>query len=361
VTAEPSAALLPASAVGAEALERSLREQPPRRILLMARSHIGDLVMTTGAIASIAARFPAAHITLETSARAVGVVDHFPGVADRRLRREFIIGEFASVLWLRRSRFDLAVALDDSNARVTIATRGGVPRIVGVRRTDTDPRFLASVRWNPEGHDLFDSLRGVVALLGADADLRPRLYPGEDDRRDAARALAGIKDRRGPLVGLFVDAGEETKRWPPERFVALAGRLTKAGCRVAAFAGLDGDARLAPLEAAGVTTVDPLSRPLALGEFIRGLTVLVTNDSAPAHLADAVGTPAVIIYGPTSPQRFAPYGQGHRLLHAGLGCDFYLKRCEAREEGRPCDRRCINAVSVNQVFDATISQTTWSG
>ncbi len=363
MTAEPPAAHLPPSANGVEALGRSLRERPPRRVLLMARSHIGDLVMTTGAIASIVARFPEAHITLETSARAVGVVDHFPGVAERRLRRELIFGKLASVLWLRRAHFDLAIALDDSNARVTIATQGGVPRIVGVRRTDLDSRFLASVRWNRQGHDLFDSLRGVLALLGADADLRPRLYPGEDDRRDAARALAGIgtKDGRGPLVGLFVDAGEETKRWPTERFLDLARRLTAAGCRVAAFAGLDGDAHLAPLRVAGVTTVEPLSRPLALGEFIRGLRVLVTNDSAPAHLADAVGTPAVIIYGPTSPQRFAPYGQGHRLLHAGLRCDFYLRRCEAREEGRPCDRRCINAVSVDQVFDATMSQALRSG
>jgi hypothetical protein len=58
----------------------------------------------------------------------------------------------------------------------------------------------------------------------------------------------------------------------------------------------------------------------------------------------------------TSPVRFRPYGDGHALLHAGLGCDFYLKRCQAREEGTPCDGRCINAVGVDAVFDATMAR-----
>lgn len=354
MTTERPVGHLPPSAVGFDALRQSLRERPPRRILLMARSHVGDLVMTTGAVASIVSRFPEAHITLETSPGASRVFDHFPGVDERRHFHGLFLGHLASILWLRRSHFDLAIGLGDQNARVRVAARGGVPRIVGVRTTDPAPRFLASVRWDPDSHDLFDSLRGVLALLGADGDLRPRLYPGDDDRRDAARALADVPPGRGPLVGLFVDAGEEIKRWAPERFVDLAQRLTSAGCRVAAFGGLAGDARLARLHAQGVTTIRPLTRALALGELIRGLTVLVTNDSAPAHLADAVGTPAVVIYGPTSPTRFAPYGKGHALMHAGLDCDFYLKRCEAREEGRACDRRCIDAIGVDTVYDATM-------
>lgn len=320
----------------------------------MARSHIGDLVMTTGAVASIVSRFPEAHITLETSPRASGVLDNFPGLDGRRHFHGLFLGHLASILWVRRSHFDLAIGLGDQNARVRVAARGGVPRIVGVRTEDPAPLFLASVRWSPEGHDLFDSLRGVLALLEADGDLRPRLYPGEGDRRAAARALQGVATGRGPLVGLFVDAGQEAKRWPLERFIELAHRLTNAGCQVAASAGLGREPLLASLRAHGVRTLERLDRSLALGEFIRGLDVAVTNDSAPAHLADAVGTKAVVIYGPTAPRRCAPYGDGHTLLHAGLGCDFYLKRCEAKEEGRPCDRRCINAVGVDQVFESTM-------
>jgi ADP-heptose:LPS heptosyltransferase len=279
----------------------------------------------------------------------MGVFDNFPGIHARRARSDRF-EKLTSVAWLwTTARFDLAI-LDNSRRRAKVARWGGIRRVVGVREKDDETWLTASVRWQESGHDLFDPLRGVLGLLGADPDVRPCLYPGDDARAAATQALASLPSR--PAVGLFVDAGREIKCWPIERFVELGERLERAGFGVVAISGVGGHTLVEPVKARGLRTVEALPHPLVLAEFIRGLAVLVTNDSGPAHLADAVGTPATILYGPTTPVRFAPHGSQHRLLHAGLGCDFYLGRCEGEAATGTCDRRCMRAITVDQVFEA---------
>ena len=102
-------------------------------------------------------------------------------------------------------------------------------------------------------------------------------------------------------------------------------------------------------------TLQPM-HPLVLTECIRRFAVMVTGDSAPAHIADAIRVPAVILYGATSPPRGTPYYGGNTLLHGGATCEFYSGRCDARAAGAECDRRCMNALTVDQVFDATLER-----
>jgi ADP-heptose:LPS heptosyltransferase len=341
------------TAIGADALAASLRTEPPRRVLLVVRGNVGDAVMSTGAVAAIVERFAGAHVTLETSRHAMPLFDGFPGIDARRIRCDWW-EKTTSVLWLRGTpAFDLAVILDDSRRRARMARWGGVRRIVGVREDDEDARFTASVRWNARGHDLFDSLRAVLALVDAPGSIQPRLVVDETVRSRARRVLRPTRNR--VPVGLFVDAAREGKRWPIERFVDLAIRLERMGAGVLAFAGVRGSRLLQPMRARGIRTAEDLDHPLVLGEAIRGLAALVTNDTSAAHLADAVGTPAVVLYGPTSPVRYAPYGGNHRLLHAGFGCDLYLRRCDAIAAGGRCDGRCMRAIGVDQVFEAVTS------
>jgi ADP-heptose:LPS heptosyltransferase len=337
------------AATGAEVLSRSLVARPPRRVLVVIRDHVGDAVMSTGAVAAIATRFPAARITLETSRRAAGVFDNFPGLHRLRRRRDDLDEPFAVLFHVLR-RFDLVIVLNDWEDRARVAWWGGSRRIVGVRETGDGRPFSASVLWSPDEHDVYAPLRGVLALLGAGDDLRPRLYP-DAAACDAARA-ALARAGGGRRVGLFVDAARDEKRWPLVRFLELARRLEADGVPTVAFAGLGGAPRLAPFREGGLAVAEELARPLALAEFVRGLAVLVTNDSAPAHIAGAVGTPAVVLYGPTLPRRFGPWGERQRLLHGGLGCDLYLRRCAAAAVGAACDRRCLEALHVDNVLQA---------
>lgn len=324
-------------------LRRSLAERPPHRIAVIARDHLGDLVNTTGALASIIQRFHAAEVEVEAGERNIDVFREFPGVARLRPRplRQGLGGKAKYVRALAKGRFDLAVILDDSNEKVLLASLAGIPRIVGVRKTKHFDRFTASVPYDPNGHDMFDSLKGVLGLLGAEPDVAPRLYPSEADYEVATKLVGNSRP-----IGIFVGASEERKRWPTERFVEVAEKLFGDGFTVVALAG-PGEAELLDGFRPGVRRVSGLASPLGLAALVGGLRALVTVDSGPAHVAAAMGTPAVVIFGPTQPSRFAPFPGAQEIVHAGLSCDIYKDHCGVAPA--PCDLRCMRSIGADEV------------
>lgn len=329
-------------------LRRSLLERPPRRIVVIARDHLGDLVNTTGALGSIIRRFPDAEVEVEAGERNIDVFRGFPGLARLRTRplRQGLGGKAKYVRALAKDRFDLAVILDDSNEKVLLASLAGIPRIVGVRKTKHFTRFTASVPYDPNGHDMFDSLKGVLGLLGAEPDVAPKLYPSGADLETATRFLAGSRP-----IGIFVGASEERKRWATERFVEVADRLIGEGLDVVILAGPN-EAALLEGFSPGIRRIYGLSGPLALAALIGGLRALVTVDSGPAHVAAAMGTPAVVIFGPTQPSRFAPYPGGQEIVHAGLSCDIYRDHCGVAPA--PCDLRCMRSIGADEVASSVL-------
>jgi len=123
------------------------------------------------------------------------------------------------------------------------------------------------------------------------------------------------------LVLLNPGAGRADKRWPRERFRELARRLAdETGVRVAALwgPGEEDDARLAVANAAGAVVAPPTTLP-ELVALARRARLLVAGDTGPLHIAAAVGTPCLGLYGPTSGVRNGPYGRGHRVLQSEDG------------------------------------------
>ena len=160
--------------------------------------------------------------------------------------------------------------------------------------------------------------------------LRPRLFPGGAEREAVDRLLAeGAAERGagGPLVALAPGSVWATKRWP--YYAELARRLAPRVSVVVIGAKEDAELATAILEATGGRGVDASGRLSLLGsaELIRRCAVLVTNDSAPQHLASAMGTPTVTVFGPTVPEfGFGPLAPGSTMAGVvGLEC-------------RPCDR-----------------------
>lgn len=324
-----------------------LSQTPPRKILLIGREHIGDIVNTTGALSAIRARFPEAHITLDVGINTVSLLEGTPDV-DRiwsRPRRQGLLGKIRAVQRIRQEHFNLAIILDDSNEHIRIVTLGGVPLRVGIFKSKHAHLYSAFVEHSEHEHDVFDPQSRLLELLGINnADLSPRLPVNDAHRHAAAVALRQVGwDGKQSIVGLFVGASDFRKKWPTERFDAVANKLRSGWAVFVCGPGEEAEA-----SAFGHPILVTKS-PLVLAAAIEMMAAFVSNDTGPAHISAAVRTPTVVLYGPTDPHQFHPYGSDHQLLFHAVGCSHYAGHCIS---GSVCDRRCMTSISVDEVVDA---------
>jgi heptosyltransferase-2 len=143
--------------------------------------------------------------------------------------------------------------------------------------------------------------------------------PPAGARAAAAEALAGAG---GSLVAVAPGATWATKRWAPERFAAVAEALHEEGHGLVLCAGPGDAAAVAAFRRACRAPVAADLTPLkveAMAAALARVRLLVSNDSGPVHLASALGTPALALFGPTSPTRWGPAPPG-RALSLGLSC-----------------------------------------
>jgi heptosyltransferase-2 len=184
--------------------------------------------------------------------------------------------------------------------------------------------------------------------------LQPKLFPSPADQKRVDEFLLGRASR--DLVAIAPGSVWATKRWPLDHFRSLVDELIARGCRVVVIGGGE-DAELCERltkrfpsdkvdDACGRLT------PLQSAEMLRRCRVLVTNDSAPMHLAAAFGTPCVAIFGPTVPEfGFAPFGPQHIIIERKA---LWCRPCTPHGGAR-CPtgtHECMTGISVNEVSQA---------
>jgi lipopolysaccharide heptosyltransferase II len=333
---------------------------------------LGDVLMATPVLAALRRGYPQAHIAFAAGASSQSVLKGNPHVDEM-----IDCGKVGSGRYglgdcldfgraLRRRRFDLAIILDRSPALSLLALLAGIPHRVGL---DSRGRGFAHtlrvpVDWEHPKHeaDLYLDCARVLGLQVVDPHLE--FYPSADDRAFAAGLLAqpGEDPLSGtPYVAIHpggaVNPGMTllAKRWLPDRFAAVADRLATAyGARII-LVGAPSDAEAAdavaqamhntPLSLVGNTTLGQLA---AVYEHC---ALMIGNDSGVMHLAVAVRTPVVAVFGPSDPRIYGPYGPHSIAIRKDAQC---AERCFAPGRGLAvhCDRQCIEAVSVDDVWEA---------
>jgi lipopolysaccharide heptosyltransferase II len=340
--------------------------------------NLGDVLMTTPALAAIRASLPSAHLTLLTSPAAAVLGPHLPMVDEVWS---------CSVPWMPArpagSPFDateldvgrLAAGHFDAAVIFTVCTQSALPMALLCRMAGI-PRRLAHARENPYAlltdwvpetdhvlagqpttvrHEVLRQLELVREVGCSTADDRLSFRVLADDRRRAALRLrsAGIAPH-GPYAVLHPGASAASRRWPAARFGAVARALLENGCAVV-FCGAEGERGLVG-EALDAVGAPPTQAPAAaltgamdvgeLAAMIEGARVLVANNSGPAHIAAAVGTPVVALYALTNPQH-TPWRVPSRVLHRDVPCRWCLKSvCPQRHH------LCLLGVEAPLVADA---------
>lgn len=328
----------------------------PGRLFVFLREHIGDVVNSTAALYCLRQRFPNAHLCVDVGERALEVLQNFPRIDDIWIRptHQGLWGKLRVIRRLREGHFDLAVILDDSADMVLHAWLGGIPVRVGVRRRKKFQRlYTAFVPHDLSRHETLEHFRDLVGLLGCDtSDYRPRLYPSSEDTCTAEQELhrAGW-DGSTPLVGINPGASLEHRQWFPDRFAQVCDALAEQGI-VCVLLGGPGDKRLAdkiltncrsrPLVLTGRLTI------LQLAALMPYLRLLITADSGPMHIAAAMDTRVVALYGVSDPAYTGPFGKGHIIIRHNEPCTgCTAERCVQ-------DRECMKRISVKEVVASSL-------
>ena len=299
--------------------------------LVIQTSFLGDTVLTTPLLAQLARRGDVDVVTTPASA---ALLANNPSlrtviVYDKRGADRGLPGFVALAKRLRKTPYDVAFLAQGSFRSAALALAAGVPSRVGFDTSSGRWLYTRRVTFRDDLHHAARLLR-LARPNGRPAtadELRPLLYPGDAERHavDTLFAQHGIVagDR---VVAIAPGSVWATKRWPG--FVALAA-LLQSHARVVIVGGSD-DAPLArEIVAAAPSAINATGQLslLASAALIGRAAVLVTNDSAPLHLASAMATPTVAIFGPTVPAfGFGPLAPRSIVVgHKTLDC-------------RPCDR-----------------------
>jgi ADP-heptose:LPS heptosyltransferase len=291
-------------------------------VLFLAPADLGETVLATGALAHVLGEGD--QLTILTSADAAPLFRAAPGLkAKYTVEGVGDVGPFIELAWTRRGRrFDLALDLRRSPASLVIPAK----RRLALKQPEVLRHFV---------EDLSE-------LVGSERTLAPTIWL--DDR--ARAAAAAITPDSAPVLLIAPGGHSEAKRWPHERFAAVARRLATgalSGARIVVLSAATRDDEIAArivssLDADGVPASGAGLDLLAAAALAERATLCIGNDNALTHIVAAMGAPTLTLFGPTDERVRAPRGPRVRTLR---GKSFEEA---ALDEGAAMDDISIDAV-----------------
>jgi lipopolysaccharide heptosyltransferase I len=332
------------------------------RLLIVRLGALGDVVHAIPVAAALRRAFPSARIDWLVSAKHREILDLVP-VIDRRLvindRGDASGGAslLTAIRELRRSQYDVAIDLQGLIKSALLARSSGAPRVIGF--SSRYARERAARLFYTEAHDpgrggLYDPREtrhvvdinlGVLTRLGITTPARE--FPIEDVDSDAARRARQLTGGRYALLN--PGAAWPNKRWPPARLAAIAIELRARHGLMSVVLWGPGEEALAAEVVAGANGAAVLSARTTIADLValaRRAAILVSGDTGPTHIAAALGTPIVGIYGPTRPVRNGPMSPLDVVVSRDNVCQcHHLRRCRL-------DRMCLLDIEVAEVLGA---------
>ncbi|HEV7859461.1 MAG TPA: lipopolysaccharide heptosyltransferase II [Pyrinomonadaceae bacterium] len=349
-----------------------LKAEDIKRVVVRGTNWVGDAVMTIPALRELRRVLPGAHLTLVTRSWSEGLFRDADFLDQLLIYDRRGMGSVARATRQWRSQsFDLAILFQNAFEAALIAAVARVPVRVGY---GTDGRrallthALPLPSWHGERHEVFYYLNIIYELeklLRGSSDVMER-EPRFDLRVNHARQAEATELLKahgaslngaslngagmdGPLIALCPGStNSRAKRWPSERYAALADRfvdemrarvvLVGSAEEVEVSHAVAGQMRRQPVMLTGRTDLSEAVAVLSIADL------LITNDTGPAHIAAALERPTLVIFGPTDPTTTRPFSQRAQLIRRPPECaPCMLRDC-------PIDHRCMTAITPDEVF-----------
>ena len=325
-----------------------------KRILIVNVNWLGDTLFVTPFIRAIREGNPGAYIAVLTHPRCQEVLTGNPHINDIVLYNEkHLLDKFSLVSRLKSGKFDTAFILRRSLSRTMLLFLSKIQTRIGYDNKRAG--FLLTVRVPaPEKttHKV-EYFLGLAKAVGI--DVKNKNYEFFISEKDKERANAILRDEGieagGDFTAINPGGNWDLKRWPAENFAKLGDEiftrlrskiiLTGAKKDIGLCKKISGSMKNKPALLCGKTDLK------TLGSVFEKAKRVVSNDSGPMHIAVAVKTPVVALFGPTSPEVTGPYGDGrYKILRKSVDCEIPCYKLSCK------DNRCMVSISVGDVLGA---------
>lgn len=329
-------------------------------ILVIKLRYIGDVLLATPVLRSLKSAYPRATLTVVVNPGTEEMLANHPDVSEVLvLPRGSWLSQLRFLYELRRRRFDCVLDLTDGDRAALLAWFCGAPVRVGFN----DERRWRGILYTqiarpPAGGHRIEHDLSILHPLGVSPITNiPTLTISDNDDRGAERILheAGVSQQatEGRLVMLQPAARYWFKAWPEDRFAILADRLTTVqGCHVL-IGGSPQDRELAERicrgTRTGCTVIAGRTTLLEYAAILKRCVLFVGNDSGAMHMAAAMGTPLVALFGPSDPGEWGPRGGPAHAIYKGLDCRAcFHPTCRRGAEN------CMQLITVDEVYAAAL-------
>ena len=342
----------------------------PQRILLIQLSAIGDTILAIPAIRAIRNRFPNVHLAMVASSINLQYLENCPYI-DQHIpcRLEEVMKSpwklIGFILALRRQEFDWVIDFEHwAKGTALIAHGSGAPRQIGFRSAGQHRHYLFTdiVEHVPGQHEVVNFLK-IARLLGCPIrETGLEVWLKREDWDWAKEFFDEMEiDLNRPVIAIHPEAGRRgapRRRFPQDRFVSVIDTLVERHNAQIILTGAPSEVELSQqiasqtqsscIVAAGKTHINQLAALFANADFV------ICGNCGPMHLAAAAGTPVIALHGPTNPSQWAPWGNGHTILHVDVPCSPCLNLgfeygCSALSDGTS---PCMHTIQVGEVLKA---------
>ncbi|HYA87231.1 MAG TPA: glycosyltransferase family 9 protein [Nitrospirota bacterium] len=327
-------------------------EQTISNILIIKPGAIGDLLELTPVIRALSTKYPGVRISLMVGTYTTSTLfQHNPHVNevivfDKRGEHKTLSSLLKLWKGLRKKKFDLIIHFQRSNLKTWILASAALPC-----------RILIYHKSRKRDVHVLDNYLETIAPLGIhDQNRTLELYTGKEDDKFADDLFSREGYSSGIIIAFNPGASNPIKQWSAEHFSTLADNLAeKISAKIIIIGGKE-DAALAasiagaakkakPLVLAGQTTL------LELGAILRKCDLLVSGDTGPLHLATAVGTRVLGLFGSVDPARTGPVGIGHRVIQAkNVPC----VPCRSNTCTNAVYLDCMKSISIDDVAETVL-------
>lgn len=327
------------------------------RILVRGVNWVGDTILTYPAVQQLKTFFPQSHLAILVPNHLIDLWGTYPYVDEiipfeKEAGLRSFWGDLNLSASLKERNFDLAVIFPRSFRSAFQVFLARIPIRIGYRDEGRSFFLTHGIRRTKEilqVHRVHYYQRLIEPFGMIENTPAPRISLREEDQGWAEQKLReyGLLDGR-VLIGMNPSATYGlAKCWSPERFGELGERLSLKWNATILLFGREEERSVAekvlqPLAGRGIDLIGK-TRLLQLAALLERCALLVTNDTGTMHMAAAMGTPVVAIFGSTDPRTTGPWGEGHIVVRKEVPCSPCMKRvC-------PTDHRCMDLITVDEV------------